>query len=285
MKLSHRLILWQKMGFRKFAENFLWGFGLLWLLVEPASLLLFDGSFSNWRGYIVLVLVSLFIATVRSFPRISISQKLPASDVIIEIRLGDIFEQNGNVLISTNDFFDTELGKVIERKSVQGQFLERVYRGDCVELDREIDLQLSQLIDQPEEVAGKKYGKKDRYPTGTTICLEVGQAKYFLVACSKMDLECVATSDGNTIWNSLIASWREIRRKGASEVINVPIIGSGLTRTGLKRHFLVAMIVSSFIAESKVQFVCKRLRIVIYPEDVGEVSLDELEDLLKTVCV
>jgi hypothetical protein len=59
--------------------------------------------------------------------------------VTIEIRVGDVLAQTGNIIVGSNDAFDTQLEEgVISSASVQGQLLVRVFDGDRKDLDRQI---------------------------------------------------------------------------------------------------------------------------------------------------
>ena len=57
-------------------------------------------------------------------------QALSSPNSVVEIKLGDLFDESGHLVIGANHVFDTELGEVIKPSSVQGQFLTRIYGDD-----------------------------------------------------------------------------------------------------------------------------------------------------------
>jgi hypothetical protein len=257
-------------------------YGLIWLFLEPAGLFLPKWLNWGWLGYFGLILCSLLIAILLNFPRLSVSCSLSSPNTTIEIKVGDLFDESGHLVIGANDVFDTELGEIIKSSSVQGQFLKRVYISDQKRLDTEIDIE-SLKVNRTRE-PNKKKGKSWRYPIGTTLVLGSPDKRFFLNAYGFMgnDLRVVSTADD--IWYSLSCLWEKVRLKGHGLAISIPVIGSDLARTNLPRMALIKLVIISFIAASKKDFVTKKLTVVIYPKDLGSVDLYELEDFLKSTC-
>ena len=69
---------------------------------------------------------------LRSRPREVVGRELPPTNVGVEIRVGNVLEQSGNVIVGVADTFDTQFenNNVISRHSVQGQLLADVFHGD-----------------------------------------------------------------------------------------------------------------------------------------------------------
>jgi hypothetical protein len=145
-------------------------FGLLWLFLEPGGLFLPEWFNWGWWGYGGLVFLSLLIAIALNFPRLSVSRSLSSPNTTIEIKIGDLFDEPGHLVIGTNDVFDTELGEVIKPSSVQGQLLTRVYHSDQRRLDAEIDSALEPLKADRKKEPNKKKGKIWRYPMAQLLC-------------------------------------------------------------------------------------------------------------------
>ena len=259
-------------------------FGLLWLFLEPGGLFLPEWFNWGWWGYGGLVFLSLLIAIALNFPRLSVSRSLSSPNTTIEIKIGDLFDEPGHLVIGTNDVFDTELGEVIKPSSVQGQLLTRVYHSDQRRLDAEIDIALEPLKADRKKEPNKKKGKIWRYPIGTTLVLGSPDRRFFLNAygCMGNDLRVKSTADD--IWHSLSSLWEQVRLKGHGLEVAIPVIGSDLARTNLPRMTLTKLIVISFIAASKKDFVTKKLTVVIYPKDLDSVDLYALEDFLDSTC-
>ncbi|HEY0771877.1 MAG TPA: macro domain-containing protein [Sphingobacteriaceae bacterium] len=271
-------------NYRRLGATFLSIFGLLWLFIEPGGLFLPQWLNWGWVGYSGLVFFSLVIAVILNRPRRSFSRQLSSPDVVVMIKIGDLFDEPAHLVIGTNDVFDTELGEVIKPSSVQGQFLTRRYHGDQKRLDRDIEVELAHLSPHKIWEPNKPKGKVWRYPIGTTIVLGGGDKRYFLNAYGRMgnDLRVKATADD--VWHSLSCLWEQVRLKGHGAEIAVPVIGSDLARTNLPRRALMQLIILSFIAASKETFVAQKLTIVIHPKDVDLVDLYALEELLNSTC-
>lgn len=259
-------------------------FGLIWLFIEPGGLFLPEWFNWGWRGYFGLAGLSLLIALILNFPRRSLTRPLSSPDSVVEIKIGDLFDESGHLVIGLNDVFDTELGEVIRDSSVQGQFLTRVYSGDHARLDTEIEMALDPLKPLRKHDPSKQRGKSWRYPIGTTLVLGTPDRRYFLPAYGFMGNDLRVKSTADDIWLSLSCLWEQVRLKGHGIEVAIPVIGSDLARTNLPRMALIKLIIISFIAASKKEFVARKLTVVIYPKDVGTVDFSALEDFLTSTC-
>jgi len=259
-------------------------FGLIWLFLEPAGLFLPEWLNWGWRGYIGLASLSLLCAIALNLPRQSVCRSLSSPDSTIEIKIGDLFDEPGHLVIGANDVFDTEPGEVIKPSSVQGQFLTQAYHGDHRRLDAEIDAALEPLKSERKREPNKKKGKVWRYPIGTTLVLGSPDKRYFLNAYGYMGNDLRVKSSADDIWHSLSCLWEQVRLKGHGLAVAIPVIGSDLARTNLPRMTLTKLIVISFIAASKKDFVTKKLTVVVHPKDLDSVDLYTLEDFLDSAC-
>jgi hypothetical protein len=284
MKTSVYLNLLTAIGFRRLAGSFIAIFGFVWLLIEPATLF-FPGRLEiGWLGYVLLASVSLIASIVLHRPRRSISKALSSPNSVVEIKVGDLFDELGHLVIGTNDVFDTELGEVIKPSSIQGQFLARIYRNDCARLDADVEAALIPYERKRQRESHKPLGKSWRYPIGTTIALGPLESRYFLTAYGHMGNDLKCTSDADSIWLSLSRLWEEVRLTGQGIQVATPILGSDLARTGLPRTALVWMIIISFIVASKREFVSTKLTVLIHPKDLKFVNLYDLEEFLASTC-
>jgi hypothetical protein len=209
---------------------------------------------------------------------------LSSPDSTIEIKIGDLFDQPGHLVIGANDVFDTELGEIIKPSSVQGQLLSRLYQGDQRRLDVEIDAALEPLKADKKRETNKKKGKFWRYPIGTTLVLGSPDRRYFLNAYGYMSNDLRVKSTADDIWRSLSCLWEQVRLKGHGLEVAIPVIGSDLARTNLPRMTLTKLIIISFIAASKKDFVSNKLTVVIYPKDLESVDFYALEEFLDSTC-
>jgi len=267
-----------------FIVKFLAVFGAFWLVIEPLGLFFPEELDFGLLGYTFLFTISLVAAFWLSLPKSIIFCSLSSPNSTITIKVGDIFKENGHLVIGMNDVFDTEVGEIIRQDSIQGQFLDRIYKGDRERLDKDIYNALKEVRDKAIQDPSKVRGKNQRYPIGTTITLGSEGHRYFLNAYGRMgsDLRVKATAYG--ISASLRSLWEEVRIKGHNYDVSIPVIASGLARTNLPRMFLIKMIIMSFIATSKENIITKNLNIIIYDKDIDDVDMNELEYFLRSTC-
>ncbi|PSB28870.1 hypothetical protein C7B82_12530 [Stenomitos frigidus ULC18] len=270
--------------FKRLGVSFTSIFGLIWLFLEPAGLFLPEWLHWGWWGYGGLVSLALLSAIGLNLPRKSVCRSLSSPNSTIEIKVGDLFDEPGHLVIGANDVFDTEPGEVIKPSSVQGQFLMRLYHGDHQRLDAEIDAALEPLKAERKREPNKRKGKIWRYPIGTTLVLGLPDRRYFLNAYGYIGNDLRVKSSADDIWRSLSCLWEQVRLRGHGLEVAIPVIGSDLARTNLPRMTLTKLIIISFIAASKKDFVTKKLTMVIHPKDLDSVDLYALEDFLGSAC-
>jgi len=239
-------------------------FGALWLLVEISSF--FSESVSKtiksfWWGFLIIGIV---IIIIRLFPRKKFTFPISNRDCRIEVVLGDIFKQEGSMIVGSNTIFEVD-PNIISPKSIQGQFCERYYK-DTTALKNIIKTQYSNL---PVEF-------------GTTIKVKgTGKTGYFC-AIAELNQSNVAKSNFENLQKSLGVLWEYISSNSEKETINTPIIGSGFSRISEKREVIVKEIVRSFIAGITDHCFSDCFRIVIHPKDIKEHTFN-LEEFLEFV--
>jgi hypothetical protein len=260
-------------------------FGALWLVVEPLGLFFPDDLDFGWGGYATLVVLSVAVALIRSRTREVVERALPPSDVRVMVRVGDVLKQHGNVVVGSNDTFDTTLrDDVISARSVQGQLLATVFGGNQTELDRQIEQSLAG-VDGKHDPA-KTFEKTERYPIGTVAVVRSGQTRYFLPAFAEMSTtkpaNVKATVEG--LQTSLVRTWEAIGTAGNREPVHAPIIGANLSRLGLSRTLLIEMIVVSFIAVVSKTGTSNSLTVWIHEPEATHVDMVALDEWLRGLC-
>ncbi len=276
--------MFRTIEWKQFLKSFASVFGVLWLVIEPLGFSFPSFLPRGWALYGALVVCSGIVGIWWIWPRMTVSAKLSSPDTIVQIKVGDLFEQPGHLVVGTNDCFDTELGDVISTRSVQGQFEHRVYDGDLARLDEDIRDSLKPFDHARTEDGGKTRGKRWRYPIGTIAALGSGSSRYFLVAYATMGNDLTCTSSVDSLWSSLRCLWKDVREKGECAEVSIPIVGSELARTGLPRNSLIQLILLSFVLASKESVVSKKLNIVVWPTDLEHVDIASLPELLKNAC-
>lgn len=144
----------------------------------------------------------------------------------VRIKYGDIFETEGLKLIPFNEYFDTQVDNIIiAANSLNGQFIKKY--SDISTLDKQINLKLKSK--RKEKNTFRLNGKKNRYELGTTIEVE---DDFLLTAFTYFDEENKAYLSKADYLICLDNIWKEINRIYAQRNINIPLLGSGISRIG-----------------------------------------------------
>ncbi len=274
-----------RVGRKRVATVFLAVFGGLWLFLEPLAVFNVWDLHEGIAGYLALVGVSVLAALIVARPTSTLVRKLHPSDTEISICVGNLLEQDNNVVVGVSDAFDTTTDAgVISPQSLQGQLLASIYAQDRAALDADLDTALAGHPFTLDDT--KTFGKQERYPIGTAAVIEKGRQRFFLLAYTHMpsappaEVEC---SVGD-LENALVQLWRSVRASGQNETLHMPIVGSHLARLGLSRTLLIQMIILSFVAVSASGQVTSSLKIWIRDEDREHVDMAALRPWLKGVC-
>lgn len=242
-----------------------------------------------WSGKIVAAAPWLFPAIVagsvlfglwRAWPR-PIRQVYSSPSTTINLKEGDLFAQDGHLVVGTCDTFDTAF-PIIAKTSIQGQFLDQVFEGDAAELDRQIEAALSSA--QPVGTVTKP-GKSDRYEIGTVATLRGDGKKFFLVAYTEMNERNEARGTVDGVWKSLSNLWSEVRAQSNGGVVCIPIIGGGQSRISqvLPIQDSVRFVILSFMLASRQEKVCDELRIVARSREYARLDRLELQAFLSSL--
>jgi hypothetical protein len=207
-------------------------------------------------------------------------------NIKIKIFSDDLFEQvDSNLVIGMTDTFDTELGQIIDAKTIQGQFTSQIYGGNSNKLNQDLQTLLSSqhpnsgTIDQ-----SKKQGNNTRYSIGTTVTLEHGVKKYFCVAYSHLDNQLHAKSSYENITMALTNLWKEVRKKSNNTKVSIPVIGSGLARiNGMSYVWLIKTIIISYMTASKEANICPELHLIISKSDKNKIRWSQIKDFMENL--
>ncbi|MDP4511351.1 macro domain-containing protein [Nonomuraea turcica] len=223
----------------------------------------------------------------RAYPRRRIERQFTHPDLTVIIKIGDLLEERADLVVGFSDTFDTDVGDnaIINRSSLQGQLLTRIYGGDRSRLDGELSKALASVTPASMETrATKPKGKLKRYPIGTVALIGPPDQRIYCVAYSRMGNELTAHSSMNDLWVSLDRLWEAIAASGQLGKVAIPIMGAELARIyALDRENLLKVIILSFMARSRVQAVSRELMVVIRPQEVDKVDLLEMRAFLAAL--
>lgn len=241
------------------------------------------GILGRWdMPAIVLVpAVALLYAGWKSWPY-PVEQHYSTPDTKIRLVTGDLFEQDTSLVIGMADTFDIETPNIIAQNSVQGQFLERVYRNDVPALRSDL---AAALAGKPVMGTVTKAGNSDRYKLGTVATISHLRKHYFCLAYTTLDEHNKAFSSIGVLWEALERLWDEIRVKSNGEPVSVPVIGLGQSgmSTVLPIQDAIRFLILSFMFSSRKDRVCEELVIVVRRQDEKRVDMLEIQEFLRSL--
>lgn len=286
---SCRRIL-KKFPFKTFFLNFLSSLSVIWLPTEFTLTFVkaFEKAvhFKIWY-FAASVVIALFWAIYKSWPRHSFTCKVKNRDVNITLKVGDVFKDEGYIVVPINDKFNSHLnGNVLKLKSVQSRLIKDFFHSDPALLTTKIQQQLQQPI-----YDSYKYADLDgstRYQMGTIACVEIDDRIFFLVVNSKVrqDNDSRVFSTRDDLDNTLANLWMFASSNCHRGNIAMPVIGTGNARSPVPRDQVVKEVIKSFLASCSEGNYCNRLTIYIYPDDFADnkIDFDELCEFITYQC-
>ena len=286
--LSAQIAALRYFSWTKFLGATLSWLGAMWLLVEIG--VFFWAPIADIVRPLWWVFLGMGAAfgLVRAWPRTAVSDRVRGTDVIVTIRVGDLFARPGNVIVGANTTFDTSIEDgTITHRSVQGQLLTRKLCNSVDHLDREIDRALQGEPFEERTAADKPYGKRRSYPIGTVARIQCNGGRHaYLVAIATLNTNRVAQGSRQDLLDALPRLWEHIRTRGSLEPLVSPVLASGSARVQAPREVLVREIVRSFVAANRAGKLCEELTIVLRSADFlkGQYDLKELGRFLAYEC-
>lgn len=198
----------------------------------------------------------------------------------VNIKCGDLFSESGLKTIPFNEFFDTIVDdKIISHKSLNGLFINSLFKDNLHELDKfiEYNADASDILDR--NYKRQRGGKSVKFKLSSLFVYE----DYIITAFSKFDEYNRATLTMPEYIEFLINFWDRVNRIYAQKSVSVPVFGSGITR--IKEHknigdedLLEIMLWTFKLSEMKFKYPAK-LTIVIHKDKISQINLFKLKSL------
>ncbi len=227
-------------------------------------------------GFIVFILLLIIVyLSMWVMANRCKSATLKINNTRINIIEGDIFKQPDLKVIPFNEYFDTVVDDVvISSNTLHGQYILN-YIDDVNELNRKISndkrlRKLHTIVDNKRE-----YGKKVKYPLGTIY----KNGEYLLLAFSMFDEENRAYLNKRDIIKCLLNMWNEIDILYSGYSINLPLLGTGITRfhgLNLSEQELLEILIISFKLSGLTLKKGTNINIVIYGDSVNKINFFNL---------
>lgn len=194
--------------------------------------------------------------------------KLIINNTEVNVFFGDIFEMEGKKVIAFNEYFDTQVDDIIiAKKSLNGQVISK----GLIDATKFDDLISKNIELQPIGKPVKRYaGKTQKY--------RIGQIQpyndFFALAFTHFNNDNEANLFSNEYANCLLEMWRQLNKYYAQNVINIPLLGSGITRICdnaevTNQELLEIMLQTLKISKMTFKFPSK-INIVLYPGETNK---------------
>lgn len=198
----------------------------------------------------------------------------------VNIKCGDLFAEDGLKTIAFNEYFDTVVDdKIISKKSLNGIFINKYFKGQTEVLDNFIVEKSDELDIINNQVNRRLGGKTVQYNLSTIFVYD----DFILTAFSKFDEHNKATLTMPEYIEFLINFWDRVNRVYAQKTVSVPIFGSGITR--IKEHknisdedLLKIMLWTFKLSEMKFKHPAK-LTIIIHKDKINQINLFNIKSI------
>lgn len=273
-----------RMKLLKLKSYFLWKDSCTWAMgvitaletiLAVANFDLLDICLIKWYVRLLIIILfyvvlSVIIAVIKACKaNKKVTFKIRGISVII--REGDIFKENGWLVIPFNEFFDTQVDDiVIARNTLNGKLIT-----NYIEDLNDLKIAIKKTKDTPNLQHSQKRGRKC-YPLGKIIPYK----QYLLLAFTHFENN-VAYLNHNDYEKCLRTMWQEIDRVYANQPVVLPLLGSGITRfydICKKNNFHLLRCMLCTLKTSKAQL-NQPITIVLTRQILDEINLYELKKL------
>lgn len=244
-------------------------------------ILIFKGVPDEHKSIAAIIFGSiLVIIYIVLWIRANMMQKirLEVNNSVLEIKVGDIFEEKEFKVIAFNEYFDTQVDeKIISSKTLNGKYIKGKV-DDINNLDKLIEKELTSRNLESVQNSERKIGKKYKYALGTVV----KNGDYLLVAFSKFDNENRAYLSLEDYISCLLNFWNEVDIVYNGNSVSIPVLGSGITRFKgydmIKPQELLELLIWSFKV-SKVKFsYSSKVTIIIHKSQIDKINLYKLKE-------
>ncbi|MEX6587132.1 macro domain-containing protein [Paraclostridium bifermentans] len=228
--------------------------------------------------FIILLIIIYICIYIYAINLKSIDIKIDR--VSLTVKYGDLFYQDGLKVIPVNEYFDTIIdNKIISTNTIHGKFILSNYpNSQCLStLDTKIEECLRYI--PYEENNNRPEGKNKIYPISTSI--EITD-EYILTAFTKYDKDNIPYLNNDDYLLFLHKFWNEINRINNGRVVNIPLLGTGLSRimpNFTEQDFLEQLIWS--IKTSNLTRTRCKINIIIYNDMKDCISIFRLKNNFK----
>ena len=256
------------------------------VLVKTADLVTPEELDDTWRVLTtvisVAVLLLILIKAMFSWRTIGRVTLKDAPNVTIEVRIGDLFHENGQIVVGINSNLVTTLsseGGPIEDLSVQGQFTNKYF---------ESSNEFKEFL-APTREKWKDLGILNTDDAlGEVIVFRKANQRTVLVAVATLENGSVSVSSASRIEETTTKMWEHMRGEIAMESNNpviCPLIGAKYVKApGLTPEKLLKHHIRSFATATRSRLICQRVVFLIGRHDIGHLDTESVREFLVHEC-
>ena len=250
-------------------------FGLAFLLAQSLDFFnIVDAEQFGVEHFIALVALSFTISFWEKRPVTSITVRSASKDYYVEVRVGDLLEADGAIVISSNEYYESDVaGGKISKDSLQGQFTLNYFAGNQTELSKKISEELATL------------GLQAPFPMGTVIQIPTHGKIFYFLSMAHLNESGNAYTSYDDLKASLKGLWHYVSTEGELQELSLPVLGTGRGRLKMSREEVVSIMVNSFKEASRDRKLTEHLTIYIREADARNfgVNLWELKDRIAKI--
>lgn len=252
--------------------------GMLWLPIEA-----FEGlsnkeaslPFGLFIALSVIIGIGFYFLDgyrLTGFLKKSIEIKKHGLETKIFVEFGNVIGRKGWIAIAVNDFFDSNVDEdLVSSHSLHGRILSKFWPDNRDDWKKQIR---SSLKGEPTTKEARSKGNNLRFPIGTTGRATTGDNKFLFVALGKTDSSNnVTTASAEALICAVRGMLSKARAACSYEPLSIPLMGSGLSRTGIKKSVLVDLMIAAILEETRQAKVTDTITIVLPVSLDGEINL------------
>lgn len=232
--------------------------------------------FNNWlfrRMFVFLLLLLIYlIFIIKNWPRMKAEYHDERTDTTVIIERADIFKQEGLKVIHTVDTFDTELDKIISRRSLNGAFLAQCEK-EKIDVAAIVNRYLGNI--QEEGSDSSLPGNEKRYQLGTVCPLTVNEHPFVLVSFAHLQTDGSISITSQEYVGFFMKMWENLSKANIrQDEINMVIMGNKFVDlpSEYSTEQKIDIMTQTFFVQAQKHNICKTLRICIHQNDVMQVD-------------
>lgn len=199
----------------------------------------------------------------------------------IRVSPGNLFSKTGNgnfVVIPVNEYFDTIVNKkIVSASSLHGQFIERYYKNDHIQLHKEIEEYFSKNDISGETVERENCeGYNVKYPLGTCAIVQKDNTHYVLMALTHFDDKDHAYVELSEFGRSISSLSHKLGEIADTKPVYMPLMGMGLSRLNQPAQFILKYTLDTIAAINGLS-IPGGVNVIVYEPLMKTINLNEIE--------